>query len=118
MRPTLGVIGAALGAAFAAFVVSEYEFVGTTPWAAALAIGVLVGELVAGGGRWHGRSAMVVSAAIAGGALMWGEWLESDSGRLRGRRRRGRRRRLDDARHIYASYDVWFLIEHPSVVTT
>jgi hypothetical protein len=80
MRPILGVIVAALGAALAALIVSEYEFVGLTPWAAGLAFGVLVGEVVAGVGRWRGRAAMAVTGVIAAGALLWGEWLESDSG--------------------------------------
>lgn len=80
MRQTLGVIAAALGAAFAALVMSEYEFVGVTPWASGLAVGVLVGEVVGNLGRWRGRVAMVVSGAIAVGSILWGEWLESDSG--------------------------------------
>ena len=80
MRPTLGVIAAALGAAFAALVISEYEFVGFTPWAAGLAVGVLVGEVVGNVGRWRGRAAMLVSAALAAGSIVWGQWLESDSG--------------------------------------
>ena len=80
MRPTLGVLAAALGAALAALIVSEYEFVGVTPWAAGLAIGVLVGELLATGGRVRGRAAMVLAAALAIGSVLWGEWLESDSG--------------------------------------
>jgi hypothetical protein len=80
MRPILGVVLAAVGAAVAALIVSEYEFVGLTPWAAGIAFGVLVGEVVAGVGRWHGRRAMGVSGAIAAAALLWGEWLESDSG--------------------------------------
>jgi hypothetical protein len=80
MRRILGLVAAVAAAAVAAFVVSEYEFVGLTPWAAGLAFGVLVGELLASVGRWRGRVAMVVAALIAGGALLWGEWLESDSG--------------------------------------
>jgi len=80
MRPILGVLAAALGAALAALIVSEYEFVGITPWAAGLAIGVLIGELLATGGHVRGRVAMVVAAALSIGSVLWGEWLESDSG--------------------------------------
>lgn len=80
MRRILGLVAAAMGALLAALIVSEYEFVGFTPWAAGLAIGVLVGEVMASFGRWRGRTAMVLAAALAGGALVWGEWLESDSG--------------------------------------
>jgi len=80
VRATLAVILAALGAALAAFIMAEYEFEGITPWAAALAVGVLVGELVASLGRWHGRAAMALSAAIAAGGLLYGQWLESDEG--------------------------------------
>ena len=80
MRPILGVIAAAIGAALAAFIVSEYEFVGVTPWAAGLAIGVLVGELLATGGHLRGRVVMVFAGALAAGAVLWGEWLESNSG--------------------------------------
>jgi hypothetical protein len=80
MRPTLGVIVAVLGAVLAALIVSEYEFVGFTPWAAGLAIGVLVGEILATGGRVRGRVVMVLAGALAAGAVLWGEWLESDSG--------------------------------------
>ncbi|MEN3272160.1 MAG: hypothetical protein V7636_921 [Actinomycetota bacterium] len=80
MRPTLGVIVAVLGGAMAAFIVSEYEFVGFTPWAAGLAIGVLVGEVLSTGGRLRGRVVMVLAGALAACAVLWGEWLESDSG--------------------------------------
>lgn len=80
MRQTFGAVLAAIAAALAALIVSEYEFVGITPWAAGLAIGVLVGEVMAGLGRWHGRVAMVAAAVIAFAAVVWGEWIESDSG--------------------------------------
>jgi hypothetical protein len=80
MRGTLGVLVAAAGASFAALVMSEYEFVGFTPWAAGLAVGVLVGEVVAGFGRWRSPAAMVTCGAIAAGSILWGQWLESDSG--------------------------------------
>ena len=80
MRPILAVAAAVLSAALAALIMAEYEFEGYTPWAAGLAVGVLVGELVATLGRWTGPAAMVVGAAIAGGALLWGAWLESDQG--------------------------------------
>ena len=80
MRPILGVIAAALGAALAALIVSEYEFVGVTPWAAGLAIGVLVGEVLASGGRLRGRGVMALAAVLSIGSVLWGEWLESDSG--------------------------------------
>ncbi len=80
MRPILGVIAAALGAALAALIMAEYEFEGYTPWAAALAVGVLVGESILALGRWSGGLAMVAAGAIAAGALLWGAWLESDQG--------------------------------------
>jgi hypothetical protein len=80
VRATVAVVLAALGGALAAFIMAEYEFTGITPWAAALAVGVMVGELVASLGRWHGLAAMVVAAAVAGGSLLYGEWLESDRG--------------------------------------
>lgn len=80
MRRILGLVAAVAGAMLAALIVSEYEFVGFTPWAAGLAIGVLVGEVMGSFGRWRGRLAMVLAAVIAGGAVLWGEWLESDSG--------------------------------------
>ena len=80
MRRILGVVGAALGGALAALIVSEYEFVGFTPWAAGLAIGVLVGEVLATGGRLRGRWVMVLAAALSVASVLWGEWLESDAG--------------------------------------
>lgn len=80
MRPTLGVIVGVLAAALAALIVSEYEFVGFTPWAAGLAIGVLVGEVLATLGKLRGRAVMVLAAVLAAGAVLWGEWLESESG--------------------------------------
>jgi hypothetical protein len=80
MRAILGVVLAAAGALLAALILSEYEFVGATPWAAALAVGVLVGEVVRGVGRLRGPVAMAIAGALAAGALLWGEWLESDSG--------------------------------------
>lgn len=80
MRAILAVVAAVLSAALAALIMAEYEFEGYTPWAAGLAVGVLVGEVVATLGRWTGPAAMVVGAAIAGGGLLWGAWLESDQG--------------------------------------
>jgi len=74
------VILAAAGAVLAAFIMAEYEFEGLTPWAAAVAVGVLVGEVVAGLGRWYGAAAMAVTATLAAGGLLYGQWLESDSG--------------------------------------
>lgn len=80
MRPILAVILAVLGAALAALIMAEYEFEGFTPWAAGVAVGVLVGEVVVALGRWTGPLAMAVSSAIAAGAVLWGGWLESDEG--------------------------------------
>lgn len=80
MRATAAVAAAALGAVLAAFIMAEYEFEGLTPWAAALAVGVLAGELVAGLGRWFGPVAMGVTGALAAGSLLYGQWLESDRG--------------------------------------
>ncbi|MEA3055634.1 MAG: hypothetical protein QOD30_1066 [Actinomycetota bacterium] len=80
MRPTLGVLAAVLGAALAALIVSEYEFVGFTPWAAGLAIGVLVGEVLATGGRLRGRAVMALAGVLSAASVLWGEWLESESG--------------------------------------
>jgi hypothetical protein len=80
MRPILAVLAAALGAALAALIMAEYEFEGYTPWAAGLAVGVLVGEIVAALGRWTGPVAMTVCAAIAAGGVLWGGWLEADGG--------------------------------------
>ena len=80
MRPILGVLGAVLGAVLAAFIVSEYEFVGFTPWAAGLAIGVLVGEVLSTGGRLRGRWVMVLAAVLSAGSVLWGEWIGTDSG--------------------------------------
>ena len=80
MRPTLAVLVAAVGVALAALIMAEYEFEGYTPWAAGLAVGVLVGEALLALGRWTGRVAMVVGAALAAGGVLWGEWLESDRG--------------------------------------
>ena len=69
-----------LGAALAAAIMAEYEFVGFTPWAAALAVGVLVGEVVASLGRWRSTSAIAFAATVSAGSVLWGQWLESDSG--------------------------------------
>lgn len=80
MRPILAVVVAALGAALAALIMAEYEFEGYTPWAAGLAVGVLVGEVLLALGRWTGAAAMVVGAVLAVGGVLWGAWLESDSG--------------------------------------
>ena len=80
MRPILAVLLAVLGAAFAALIMAEYEFEGYTPWAAGVAVGVLVGEIVVALGRWTGPSAMAACAAIAAGGVLWGGWLESDQG--------------------------------------
>jgi hypothetical protein len=80
VRPTLAVIAALAGAALAAWIMAEYEFEGYTPWAAGIAVGVLVGELIASVGRWKGPAAMGVSGVIAAASLLWGEWLESDRG--------------------------------------
>lgn len=80
MRRTLGLVVAVLGAALASLIMAEYEFEGFTPWMAGAAVGILVGEVVSGLGRWRGRLAMGASATIAAGSVLWGEWLESDSG--------------------------------------
>ena len=80
MRPILAVIAAVLGVALAALIMAEYEFTGYTPWAAGLAVGVLVGETLATLGRWSGYAAMIVAGAIASGGVLWGQWLESDQG--------------------------------------
>lgn len=80
MRPILAVLVAVLGAALAALIMAEYEFEGYTPWAAGLAVGVLVGEVLVALGRWTGVAAMVAGAALAAGGVLWGAWLESDSG--------------------------------------
>jgi hypothetical protein len=80
VRATVAVVGATFGAVLAAFIIAEYEFEGFTPWLAALGIGFLAGEIVGGLGRWRGRAAMPVTGAIAAGAILYGEWLESDSG--------------------------------------
>jgi hypothetical protein len=80
VRPTLAVIAAIAGGALAAAIMAEYEFEGWTPWAAAIAVGVLVGELLASFGRWKGPAAMAVSGAIAAGTILWGERLETDGG--------------------------------------
>ena len=80
MRPILAVLVAVLGAALSALIMAEYEFEGYTPWAAGLAVGVLVGEVLVALGRWTGVAAMVVGAAIAAGGVLWGGWLESDRG--------------------------------------
>jgi hypothetical protein len=80
VRPTLAVLAALAGAWLAAEIMAEYEFESWTPWAAGIAVGVLVGELIATLGRWKGPVAMVVSATIAAASLLWGEWLESDRG--------------------------------------
>ena len=80
MRPILAVVVAALGAALAALIMAEYEFEGYTPWAAGLAVGVLVGEVLLALGRWTGVAAMVVGAALAAAGVLWGAWLESDGG--------------------------------------
>ena len=71
---------AVVGALLAAFIMAEYEFEGFTPYLAALAVGFLAGEVVAGIGRWRGVDAMVVTAAIAAGSILYGQWLESDEG--------------------------------------
>jgi hypothetical protein len=76
----LAVILAVLAAALAAAIMAEYEFESYTPFAAGLAVGVLSGEIVAGVGRWKTVAGMVVAAAIATGGLLYGAWLESDSG--------------------------------------
>jgi hypothetical protein len=80
VRPTLAVIAALAGAALASWIMAEYEFEGYTPWAAGIAVGVLVGELIASAGRWKGPAAMAVSGALAAASVLWGEWLESDRG--------------------------------------
>lgn len=80
MRRILGLVAAIGGAALASLIMAEYEFQGFTPWAAGLAVGVLVGEVLASVARWRGRTAMVVSALISAASLLWGEWLESGSG--------------------------------------
>lgn len=80
MRPILGVVVAALGAVLAALIMAEYEFEGYTPWAAGLAVGVLVGEAILALGRWTGVAAMAGAGAIAAGGVLWGAWLESDRG--------------------------------------
>jgi hypothetical protein len=80
VRAIAAVVLATLGALLAAFIIAEYEFEGYTPWLAAVAVGFLAGELVAGLGQWRGPAAMAVTGAIAAGALLYGQWLESDSG--------------------------------------
>jgi hypothetical protein len=80
VRATVAVVVAALGGLLAALIMAEYEFEGFTPWLAAVAVGVVAGEVVGGLGRWRGPAAMVVTGAIAGGSIIYGEWLESDSG--------------------------------------
>jgi hypothetical protein len=80
VRATVAVLVAAMGAVLAALIMAEYEFEGFTPWLAAAGVGVLAGEIVGGLGRWRGTAAMIVTGAIAAGAILYGEWLESDSG--------------------------------------
>jgi hypothetical protein len=74
------VVLAVLGGFLASMIMAEYEFEGFTPWMAALAVGVLTGEVVAGLGKWLGPQAMVVTGAVAAGSMLYGEWLESDAG--------------------------------------
>ena len=80
MRAIAAVVLAVLGVLLAAFIMAEYEFEGFTPWAAGLAVGVLVGEVLSGLGRWRGSAAMVVAAAIAAGGLLYGQRLETSGG--------------------------------------
>ena len=80
MRQILGAVAAAACAALAALIMAEYEFTGITPWVAALAVGVLVGEVVGSVGRWRSAAATAFAAVTAAGGLLWGQWLESDSG--------------------------------------
>lgn len=80
MRRILAVVLAVIGALLAAFIMAEYEFEGFTPWAAGLAVGVLVGEVLSGLGRWHGRAAMAVAGVVAAGGVLYGQRLESDGG--------------------------------------
>jgi hypothetical protein len=77
VRATVAVVLATLGALLAAFIMAEYELEGFTPWAAALAVGVLVGEVVSSLGRWRGAVPMAVTAAIAGGGILYGARLET-----------------------------------------
>ncbi|MEA3020854.1 MAG: hypothetical protein QOI47_2378 [Actinomycetota bacterium] len=80
MRRILGLLAAVAGAALAAPIMAEYEFQGFTPWAAGLAVGVLVGEVIASGARWRGPVAMAVAGLLSAASIIWGEWLESGSG--------------------------------------
>lgn len=80
MRRILGLLLAVGGAALAALIMAEYEFTGYTPWAAGIAVGVLVGESLGTLGRWRGPVAMAIGAVIAAASLLWGQWLESDEG--------------------------------------
>lgn len=71
---------AVLGTALAALIMAEYEFEGSTPWAAGLAVGVLVGEVLGALGRWSGVVAMIVGGTLAAAGVLWGAWLETSGG--------------------------------------
>ncbi len=65
----------ALTAALGAVILGEYPFSGLIVLGAGILFGLFVAEAVVGVARWRGSGAASLSAALAGGGLLWAAWI-------------------------------------------
>ena len=80
MRTTLAVLAVAVVAVLAANILGEYELTPLVAAVSGLVIGFGLAELGILAGRWRGPLPVVLVAVLAGLALLWAGWIDSDEG--------------------------------------
>jgi hypothetical protein len=80
MERTLAVAVVAGAAALAALIMGEYEPTLGTAAATGLVLGLGLPEVVLGIARWRGAVPAAVTAALAGGSVLWAGWIASGRG--------------------------------------
>lgn len=80
MERALAVMIAAGAAALAALIMGEYEPTLGTAAATGVVLGVGLPEVVLGIARWRGAAPAAMTAAFAGGAVLWAGWIASGRG--------------------------------------
>jgi hypothetical protein len=80
VRPTLGVLAAAVVAALSANILGEYELTPVVAVVAGLVVGFGLAELVLTVGRWPGLVPAVVVGVLAACSLLWAGWIDTDEG--------------------------------------
>jgi hypothetical protein len=75
VRQLVALLAGAASAALGALILGEYEMRGATPVIAGLLFGVVVAEVVLAVGRSRGPGAVVGSALLASGGLVWAAWI-------------------------------------------